>query len=267
MIFDREALSDFFDSKSLAKEIRRQFNLGIEPTPLKKIAKAIGIINIREEPLKSIEGALVVPIGKFDGEIILNKNQYPPRKRFTLAHELGHFVHPLHHPDSEGRFNCSNEDIFKTQTNGERQDIEAEANEFASELLMPAEFLINIIESGHELDFSQIIALCKQLDISVEFVIRKLQPLCMVPTAFIFTLNGNIRYIYRDKFPYMKVWSKKLLPQNTFSLSNKADNSISRKVMSDASVWLKHPQSMPLYEQLYVQENGYAITMLTIAKS
>ena len=54
------------------------------------------------------------------------------RKRFTIAHEFGHYILHRHQQDL---FECGDDDI-ETGDNNER-DIEAEADLFASTLLMP----------------------------------------------------------------------------------------------------------------------------------
>lgn len=263
-MFDREALSDCFDSKSLAREIHRQFGLSGEVAPLREIASSVGIWNIREEKLSSIEGALVVPAGKIEGEIILNSGQIPERKRFTLAHEIGHFVHPMHHSDDDGRFNCSKDDIFKIDGRQHLSIMEDEANEFASELLLPESYLDDLTDKRGNINFDELIPFCGQLEISKAFTLRKLQPLCKSPTAFIFSYNGIIRYTHCDNFPYLKVWSKDALPPNCISLHNGETNTVQPKSEVDFDVWLQNDPKGPLYEQLYIQENGYRITMLTI---
>ena len=60
----------------------------------------------------------------------------PAARRFSIAHELGHFV--LEHPSASvdrlcGRVNAVADDAVR--------DFEAEANAFASELLMPREIV------------------------------------------------------------------------------------------------------------------------------
>lgn len=264
MKFDLEKLSDCFDSITIAKEIHQQFNLGFQSAPLYEIADAVGIWRIKEEPLKSIEGALVVPDGKIEGEIILNSNQHAERKRFTLAHEIGHFLHPLHHPDNSGRFNCSDADIFKPFGRENIPNIEDEANDFASELLIPKDSLKSLINHGDKLNFELVIEFCEKLKVSKAFAIRRLQPFCKTPIAFIFSKNGIIRYAQSDNFPFMKVWSKDPLPQNTISSSELPDNTISKKIEVNPLIWLKRTNRQTLYEQVFVQEDGYRITMLTI---
>ncbi len=53
------------------------------------------------------------------------------RKRFTIAHEFGHY---MLHAEQQDHFECRDDDI---ETGGDRRNIETEADLFASTLLMP----------------------------------------------------------------------------------------------------------------------------------
>lgn len=264
MKFDREALSDCFDACSLANEIRTQFGIGHESVPLEDIAAHVGIFNIKEDSLGSIEGALVVPPGKIEGEILLNAGQYPQRKRFTLAHELGHFVHPEHHAETDGRFNCSPQDIFQTYNRETFPDIENQANEFASNLLISNESIQKLVQFNENLDFGSLIDFCEKLKVSKAFAIRKFQPVAQSKIAFIFSRNGVVRYAQSDNFPYMKVWSRDCLPDKSSALFDGPDNSVLKKKLTDPAIWLKNPPDRNLYEQTLIQERGYRITMLIL---
>lgn len=263
MTFNKEALSDQFDSVSLAQEIRRQFKLGDGYAPLDEIAHAVGIWRIQEKELTSIEGALVVPEGKIEGEILLNSKSYPERKRFTLAHEIGHFVHPLHHPDVPDRFNCSKDDIFKSFGRGNLDRIEDEANDFAAELLLPNALVKNFVLLNEAQNFQTIIDLCDRLKISTAFALRSIQPQFNLKTAFIFSLKGRIRYIHSDNFPFLKVWRGDIIPSNAISNLPGNDNSVSDITDIRNTTWLKRDYYGQLCEQVYIQENGYRVTMLT----
>lgn len=67
---------------------------------------------------------------------INDKIKIEGRKRFTLAHELGHFI--LH--KNKGYINCTYNDFLDWYG---RKEIETEANYFASELLMPSDIFNN----------------------------------------------------------------------------------------------------------------------------
>ncbi|MCG3147784.1 MAG: hypothetical protein PCFJNLEI_01225 [Verrucomicrobiae bacterium] len=96
---------------------------------LETIAWRLGRLRIEEGGLEFAEGRIVVPSTK-GGTIRVKAGLSVGRRRFTIAHELGHFVlHPrqgLERSDTTGNFT-----IWKNATE------ESEANIFAAELLMP----------------------------------------------------------------------------------------------------------------------------------
>ncbi len=68
--------------------------------------------------------------------IAYNGKARPERQRFTIAHELGHFIL---HRNQQPSFNCDSQSVH-TGIDGLRQ-IEREADEFAGNLLMPGDLL------------------------------------------------------------------------------------------------------------------------------
>jgi Zn-dependent peptidase ImmA (M78 family) len=88
---------------------------------------------VRGEALDGFDGMLAA--NKTRSKWLILYNSATPsegRKRFTIAHEFGHYILHRHQQD---RFECGDDDI-ETGDNNER-DIEAEADLFASTLLMP----------------------------------------------------------------------------------------------------------------------------------
>ncbi len=92
------------------------------------------IKEVRGDDLPMFEGALYgVPKENKSRWLIIYNNRLvvPSRINFTLAHEFGHY---MLHRDEQTLFECSSEDVSRFTDEAER---EAEANEFASQLLMP----------------------------------------------------------------------------------------------------------------------------------
>lgn len=87
-----------------------------------------------------------------DKRIVINSdNPYIPRKRFTIAHELGHCIIPWHDDVTM----CQIDDYYTAKN---RLDIqEKEANVFASELLMPADWMKDNIEDMEGLEIDKLI--------------------------------------------------------------------------------------------------------------
>jgi hypothetical protein len=97
------------------------------------VAKALRL-KVREEGLQGCEGVLIRPKGLSRGIIAIKKSiRSAGRKRFTIAHEIGHYVLPGH---GEHGAICKPTDI-ENWTRGAK-DIERQADDFAAELLIPA---------------------------------------------------------------------------------------------------------------------------------
>ena len=108
------------------------------PVPVEAIAEDLLGLNVAEDDDLWCSG-LLLPAGR---EIWLNgreARESPGRRRFTLAHELGHWICQC----LEGRaapMYCRSEEVGVRK----RADpLEREANVFAAELLMPAPLLRN----------------------------------------------------------------------------------------------------------------------------
>lgn len=71
------------------------------------------------------------------------------RTRFTIAHELGHAVLPWHLGNAE----CA---MFNGQEYGRRSRFEKEADEFAAELLLPADWVRRIVRN-HDADLNHVL--------------------------------------------------------------------------------------------------------------
>lgn len=90
-------------------------------------------LSIKEEDLEQCEAVLVRPKGIPRGIIAVNRNiRSEARKRFSIAHEIGHYVLPGH---DEGGAICNPTDIevWKDRSNSK----EREADDFAAELIIP----------------------------------------------------------------------------------------------------------------------------------
>jgi hypothetical protein len=99
---------------------------------LLEVARSLRL-KVKEEDLEGCDGILIRPKGVSRGIIAVRRDiRSAGRKRFTVAHEIGHFVLPRH--DQDGAI-CKSKDIEgwdKSANERERQ-----ADDFAAEFLIP----------------------------------------------------------------------------------------------------------------------------------
>lgn len=128
--------------RHMVEELLARFNISNGAVPVEAIAHELGIEIKLDKVDDDLSGFIVRDrLGK-KAIIGANKSHHPHRQRFTIAHELGHFLlhegYTVHLDENLGalRVNLRNSESAR----GEDTD-EKEANLFAAELLMPAAFL------------------------------------------------------------------------------------------------------------------------------
>ena len=114
------------------------------------------------------------------------------RQRFTIAHELGHFI--LHRSQKQS-FNCDSQSVH-TGIDGLRQ-IEREADEFASNLLMPGDLLREWI-SNQRIDLHVLSAIAKRFQVSFEALCIRFIKFTKQRAILVYWDNGFVKYEWRS---------------------------------------------------------------------
>ncbi len=114
------------------------------------------------------------------------------RQRFTIAHELGHFI--LHRSQKQS-FNCDSQSVH-TGIDGLRQ-IEREADEFASNLLMPGDLLREWI-SNQRIDLHVLSAIAKRFQVSFEALCIRFIKFTPQRAILVYWDNGYAKYEWRS---------------------------------------------------------------------
>ncbi|MDY0329678.1 MAG: ImmA/IrrE family metallo-endopeptidase [Thiomonas sp.] len=141
----------------------------------------------------SCEGMLVRnPKDAAEWGIFYNGNANPERRRFTIAHELGHFIL---HRGRQQRFNCDNESVH-TGIDTIRA-IEREADEFASNLLMPGDLLRDWI-SHQRIDLHVLGAIAKRFQVSFEALCIRFIKFTPQRGILVHWDNGYVKYEWRS---------------------------------------------------------------------
>lgn len=175
--------------QKLAHEIKNTFAPNLV-TDVYSICKQLGI-EIIEAPIKA-DAYLECTNG--NSYIILKDALNDARKKFTIAHELGHFCIPWH---SELMFGC---DIKEMDFKNDYMPREKEANMFAAELLMPAEEFKSFF-SG-EVNYIMVSELANIFDVSFQAALNRCIDLTNEDCIVICSENRYIKWFKAtDDFP------------------------------------------------------------------
>jgi Zn-dependent peptidase ImmA (M78 family) len=131
----RKRIHDIVHKLLKANRIKRP------PVPVDQIARAQGIV-VRYQPYEGDELSGFLYRNRKAAVIGVNARHHPNRQRFTIAHELGHFL--LHRESfyEEVHVDRAIKVMLRSDLSSQGVNIEEiEANAFAAELLLPAEFL------------------------------------------------------------------------------------------------------------------------------
>lgn len=120
------------------RQLLSKHSISGPPIPVDLIARSEGL-QVIETPMKSdVSGALILTEGL--SGIAVNNEHHPNRRRFTIAHELGHYL--LKHEGKDNHIDWQFTVIRRDGVSSEASDSqEMEANFFAASLLMPKEMI------------------------------------------------------------------------------------------------------------------------------
>jgi hypothetical protein len=243
------------------------------PVPIRKLCRQLDIQDICPLDVAGFDGGLLTDSDRVSGIIMYRVGMGEGRTRFTIGHELAHFLLPTHVPDKPGRFLCSRADLallsYKEQDR--RSRMEVEANRFASLLLMPPAHLRRSI-GGHEPDLHEVVRLAKEFAVSKEAMARAYVQYHSQVIAIIVVKDGKVLRIYRDavKFPFIKPSPRSTVPAGSLFHREICDPGAATDQTSCLpTVWIdvEWGRTAPeLFEQVLMQQEGFALIMLHLVK-
>ena len=141
----------------------------------------------------------------FEGALVRNEDQheewgifykprpkFPERERFTIAHEMGHFVL---HRGQQRKFNCDKESVYSGIDT--IRAIEREADDFASNLLMPGDLLRDWI-AKQRIDFRFLGDIAQRFQVSLEALCIRYIKFTTERAILVYWDNGYMKYEWRS---------------------------------------------------------------------
>lgn len=158
---------------------------------LEEIAYQRGVL-VRDGRLDGADARLLIR-GNRAIVTISSETRSAERRRFSIAHELGHFEL---HRDAITLQSCASEDIgweFQQSI----PDLEIQANEFASEFLMPERYFAQRCQDEPSLD--AVAELASLFRVSLTAASIRFTSFCAEPIVLVFTQDRRIKWFRGSK--------------------------------------------------------------------
>lgn len=194
------------------------------------------------------------------GSILVNMSNGPRRARFSIAHELGHFLLERHVLSKDNGFRCTSRDMREARDDTRHRKQEAEANHFAAALLAPAYKMRPCL--GDDPDLRTLQKTADALDLSLEAAIRRYIDLVDVPVAAVWTKDSKVRTAKRHRdFPWITRGKGDAISDLTqaWRAIRNGRSGFTDMAESPAAAWTDR-DGVEIYEQTRVGRDGHAVS-------
>lgn len=238
-----------------ADELVHEIGVRNVPVDLDRICQYLRLLVSCEPENTDVEGYMVT-----DGEvggIVINSLIGDVRKhRFTLAHEIGHFV--LH---KTKRSYVIRDSADTLDTPGNSSD-EIEANAFAGGLLIPSR-LLGHSARAEEPSMASIQELAEDYDVSFCAAAHRLVSVSDWPCAFVLSKDGLTKWAaHSEHFAGYVRRNARLNPASAASSALGSADGATHDVILPESAWLDVESRDEVKEQSRNMGNGFVYTLL-----
>jgi hypothetical protein len=253
----------WIDPSALSAPERLLWELGVtEPGHIDLAAVAAARdAQVIYRPLDGCSARLVA--GSSRAIISVNSGDYTGRKRFSLAHELAHWICDR----KTGSFLCAKSDIGPQ--NAEAKSVEAHANAFASQLILP-DYLVRPWAQGKKANLDVASALATDFRVSRTAAAIKLAKRSDTPTCVVCHDQSRLKWHVRNAAFGQDFYVKPELHQDTdaFTMAYGGGGGKSQPRKESADRWISGQgvYRMTVQTQSLKLTDGTVLTMISLAK-
>lgn len=223
-------------------------------------------LSVKEVDSDGFEGVLVCRGDRLKGVIAINRGiREEGRKRFAICHEIGHFILPGH--GDKGCI-CKSEDVESWRKGAPEYEIEA--NEFASELLLPYKALApHVKKRKATIDLARDVA--NEFGSSLTAACLKCVEVTEEKCAIVYSVDRSIKWFRRNETFWFHIRTGKLTKESLASQLRSTSQIRQQDGAVPAYAWLEDEGlasgSRIWEDSILLPHYNSAITILTIHKS
>jgi hypothetical protein len=232
------------------------------PVDVEAFARRVGISEIRDLDAEGPSCALMADARKTRGVILCAPGLPAQRRRFAIAHQIGHFLLRAHPAERQ----CTNRDMAETRRDTAHRKEEMQANRFAAGLLMPKPWFLDLVAESGKPGVMDVPKLAAAFAVSLESAAARYADLTQDMCAWVFIKDGTMRYARASRsFPELSLRAGDGVPQAV--LAARPDDRMAW-VAADPLDWIAIPRAArqpKLTMQVLTKANGFQLVMLFIS--
>lgn len=232
------------------------------------VCRRLDILDIEDQPVTSFAAMLLMHPDRAWGSIVVAGGTPPRRRRFSIGHELGHFLIGSHRPSEGEQFACSHADLRldNPRKASRAKQMEVEANRFAASLLMPPTRIRSNLRSRQP-NLSEVVRLASEFNVSKAAMARSYVDAHRDTLAVLIVRNGRIAQAHRpDDFPWIMPRIGEAVPTDSgFNGHQLLPGQMSQLEECEPDTWLDARAARKvelLSEQVLAQHDGWAMILL-----
>ncbi len=231
------------------------------PVQVEVFAGSVGIVEVRDLTVDGFTSAIMADIEKTKGIILCAPGLIAQRRRFAVAHQLGHFLLKAHCGDRQ----CTSRDLSENRRDTAHRKEEMQANRFAAGLLMPKPWFNAFVDGLGKPMVTHLPAIAAAYEVSLETAASRYVDLTQSMCAFVFIKDGVMRYARRSRaFPPISIRPGDPAPLDVLSA---LPNDRIAWTPADVREWIEVPRDVrppKLTLQILTKENGFQLVMLFV---
>ncbi|MBX7460337.1 ImmA/IrrE family metallo-endopeptidase [Qipengyuania huizhouensis] len=235
---------------------------------IEEVCHRLDISDIVDQPVTSFAAMLLMHPDRAWGSIVVAEGTSPRRRRFSIGHELGHFLIGSHRPGDGDQFACSHADLHLANSReaNRARKMEVEANRFAASLLMPPKRIRSNLGSRQP-DLNEVVRLAREFNVSKAAMARSYVDAHRETLALIVVRDGRLIQAHRpDDFPWIAPRIGEAVPMESIANGHQLlPGQASELEECEPETWLSSSAARKtelLSEQVLSQSDGWAMILL-----
>ena len=172
------------------------------PVPVEPLALDLGIVALRDLERDAASGAPIAALDQPGGIIRTAPGLPPQRRRFAIAHALGHHLLAAH----TGPRDCTMRDLAENRRDTAHRKEEMQANRFAAGLLMPKPLFAAFVAGLGKPAVAHLPVIATAYDVTLDAAASRYADLTQAMCALVFIKDGMVRLVRPSRsFPPLAI--------------------------------------------------------------